>query len=63
VTDGSPEGSAGLGGWNDFVIDLPDEELADPKRRAQASGLSVEQWARQAIRSYLGLAAPPRDAA
>jgi len=63
VTDGEPKGPDGHGSWNDLVIDLPDHELADVERCAQASGLSVDQWAHQAIRIYLGLAAPPRDAA
>jgi hypothetical protein len=63
VTNGQLDESDGLYVWNDLVIDLPEEELAEVERRAQASGLSVEQWARQAIRSYMGITASPRDTA
>lgn len=55
MTSGQLDESDEPDSWNDLVIDLTDEELADAGQRAQASGLSVEQWARQAIRTYLGL--------
>jgi hypothetical protein len=42
------------------VINLPAEEFAEVVRHARAAGLSVEEYARQAIRSYLGLTAARR---
>lgn len=48
--------SGGGAGREGLVIDLPEEEFAEVARRARAAGLSVEDYARQAIRIYLGLA-------
>jgi hypothetical protein len=56
VTDLVPTASSGDADREGPVIDLTEEEFAEVARYAQAAGLSVEEYARQAIRIYLGLA-------
>ncbi len=51
-----PTASSGGAEREGLVIDLPEEEFAEVARLAQAAGLSVEEYARRAIRIYLGLA-------
>ncbi len=55
LADRTPQPSDRGAGTNDLVIDLPEEEFAEVEQHARARGLSVEQYAREAIRIYLGL--------
>ncbi len=59
VADLVAVGSSGAG-LGDLVIDLPEEEFAEVVRHARTAGLSLEEYARQAIRIYLGLTPAPR---
>lgn len=40
---------------NDLLVDLPDEELDDLRRFAAKAGVTLERYAREAIRMHLGL--------